>query len=390
MRPPSCHSRCFRIIYVGQMRQKTLSSRGLCCHAAGDPRIDTRCAMDKPSVFVGSSSEGLHIAEAIYAHLSYETKPKLWTHQLFLPGQYPMEVLERQLRQHAFAVLVASPDDQLIRRDMSSPAMRDNLLLEFGLFAGALGRKRAFFVCPSEPQVQLPSDLFGVIVATYDGARAGAGPDEVAAAVQVPCQQIRIVIAEEWKLICTDREKAAARIRSTERGKAVERLHDVVVQLRDAVMAVQRDAFAAVSDETSFGQVRHLAVTKVQEIAKSFDKDAQLIQVDGEVNALAQVTCDALDDLPFPRELSLERGSIRRKTIDTGLGALSAFLGGRDPLEHVQNVASDEAQMRVSALKERYMEWWDRHYPIIQQATARLQDRLFQSALELYSIEKTT
>jgi predicted nucleotide-binding protein len=97
--------------------------------------------MEKPRVFIGSSTEGLAIAEAVFANLSRDSTPTLWTHQLFLPGQYPLEVLERELGRHSFAVLVASPDDELVKRGSSSPAMRDNLLLEFGLFAGALGRR---------------------------------------------------------------------------------------------------------------------------------------------------------------------------------------------------------------------------------------------------------
>lgn len=233
--------------------------------------------MDKPPVFVGSSREGLPIVEAVYAHFAHEAKPKLRTHQLFLPGQYPMEALEKQLRQHAFAVLVASPDDELTKRGVSSPAMRDNLLMEFGLFAGALGRKRAFFLCPSEPRIELPSDLCGVVVATYDGKRVKGAADEVAAAVQVPCQQIRIVIGEEWKLIAPERDKAAAAIRASERGRAVERLHSMVLQLRDAVLAVQRDSFAAITDKSAFDQAKNGAIDKVRAIAKSFENDAKLL-----------------------------------------------------------------------------------------------------------------
>src|SRR5947207_10252496 len=114
--------------------------------------------MSKPHVFIGSSLEGLPIAEAVFSQLSYETLPKLWTHQLFLPGSYPLEALEREVRRSAFAVLVASPDDEVVKRGASSSAMRDNLLLEFGLFAGALGRQRAFFICPSTPRIELPSN----------------------------------------------------------------------------------------------------------------------------------------------------------------------------------------------------------------------------------------
>jgi predicted nucleotide-binding protein len=102
-------------------------------------------------------------AEAVFARLRDHATATLWTNQLFLPGQYPLEALEQQLRRNSFAVLVASPDDTVIKRNVQSPAMRDNLLLEFGLFAGALGRRHVFFVCPDQPRVDLPSDLFGVI-----------------------------------------------------------------------------------------------------------------------------------------------------------------------------------------------------------------------------------
>ncbi|MCZ6688082.1 MAG: nucleotide-binding protein [Planctomycetota bacterium] len=341
--------------------------------------------MDKPPVFIGSSSEGLRVAEAVFAHLSHETMPKLWTHQLFLPGQYPIETLQEQLHKNAFAILVASPDDQLIKRGVQSSAMRDNLLLEFGLFTGALGRKRAFFLCPDSPAVELPSNLLGMIVATYDGARAKGKADEIASAVQVPCQRIRIVIGEQWEIIRKKREGFTARIRASEKGKAVERLHDVVIQLRDAVMIVQRDAFAAVSDEATFTKVKRVAMQKAREIADAFSEDATLIGAAVEVDRLATVTSNALADLPFPRELALGKEAAREKMIDTGLSAIGTFLGGGDPFRHVEDAAYGEANKRVSSLKERYMEWWDRHYPIIEVATANLQDKLFHAAMDLAS-----
>ena len=45
--------------------------------------------------------------------------------------------------------MLASPDDEIFKRGTSSPAVRDNLLVEFGLFAGVLGRRRTFVSkCP--------------------------------------------------------------------------------------------------------------------------------------------------------------------------------------------------------------------------------------------------
>ena len=178
--------------------------------------------MGKPRVSIGSSSEGLLIAQAVFSALESDTVPTLWTHQLFLPGQYPLEVLERELRRHHFAVLIASPDDELFKRGLVSPAMRDNLLLEFGLFSGALGRKCAYFVCPSAPRLELPSDLFGLLTATYDSSRVRLSTADRAAAVQTACTQLREVISIEWEEIRRTEDDNAKRIRASKETQSVE------------------------------------------------------------------------------------------------------------------------------------------------------------------------
>lgn len=255
---------------------------------------------DRPSIFIGSSSEGLPIAEAIFAGLSHDARPTLWTDQLFLPGEYPLEVLEGQLRRHSFAVLVASPDDQLLKRGETAPAARDNLLLEFGLFAGVLGRRRAFFVCPDHPQVHLPSDLAGVVLARYDGQRASLGLSERAAAVQVACQQIREVVRREWVSLQQAQAAIAANVRASAKGRALQRLHYVVVQLRDGIVVIQRDALASVSDERTFDALRAAAVAKVEAVMEPIRPDASEVGIEEELRALEGATISALRALPFP------------------------------------------------------------------------------------------
>jgi hypothetical protein len=56
--------------------------------------------MDKTRIFIGSSSEGLNLATAIFSNLQLDTEPILWKHGLFLPGKFPFEVLEEQLRRY--------------------------------------------------------------------------------------------------------------------------------------------------------------------------------------------------------------------------------------------------------------------------------------------------
>lgn len=96
-------------------------------------------------------------------------------------------------------MLVASTDDEIFKREELVPAMRDNLLVEFGMLACAVGYKRVFFVCPSELELPFPSDLAGIVHAKYDTDRVARSPSDRAAAVQAPCQQIRDVIDDEWQ-----------------------------------------------------------------------------------------------------------------------------------------------------------------------------------------------
>jgi hypothetical protein len=346
--------------------------------------------MDKPRVFIGSSTEGFAIAEAVFAQLERETTPTLWTHQLFLPGQYPLEALEKQLKRHSFAVLVATPDDEIMKRGTKSPSMRDNLLLEFGLFAGALGRRRAFFICPSSPPIDLPSDLLGVVTATYDAKRVAQGPDDRAAAVQTPCQQIREVIKEEWQSIQSQKAQLASQLRASEETQAVKRLYTVATRLRDALMVVQRDAFAAFSDRTAFEEIKGRAAKEVHTIADSYLEDARRVGVEQELQQLRVATSDALLDLPFPRELSPGKEAARQKAIDVGIEALDTFLRGGDPVGHVKDVAAEEAGGRLSSLSRRYSEWWAKHSPHVRKATAKMQDALFEGLISLSSAQLET
>jgi predicted nucleotide-binding protein len=119
--------------------------------------------MDKPKVFIGSSTEGLQIAEVVHAYFNERIEATHWKGDIFLPGEFPLETLEEQLRHHSFAILVATPDDELIKRGESFQTMRDNILFEYGLFTGFLGRKRTFLLKPQEGEISIPSDVLGII-----------------------------------------------------------------------------------------------------------------------------------------------------------------------------------------------------------------------------------
>src|SRR5258708_31105500 len=113
----------------------------------------------RPKLFIGSSSEGLEVARVAKELLSADTLPTLWEDDIFLPGTITLEALEEQLTKHAFALLVATPDDLLLKREEVVTTLRDNVLFECGLFMGALGHRRTFLFAPKVTHIELPTDL---------------------------------------------------------------------------------------------------------------------------------------------------------------------------------------------------------------------------------------
>lgn len=120
-------------------------------------------------VFVGSSTESLDKATNICETLSKvdsSLESSLWK-KWFEPGFLTFEVLEEMLGSCCGAVFVATPDDRTIVRGREIACPRGNVLLEFGLVAGRLGRHNVA-VCQYGGAV-LPSDLKGLTVIEMDG-----------------------------------------------------------------------------------------------------------------------------------------------------------------------------------------------------------------------------
>lgn len=127
--------------------------------------------MTKPSIFIGSSREGLRVAQAIEFQFQDDAEITIWNEGLFNLSSGALETLVNSLDQFDFAVLVLTPDDLLLNRGAYVHSPRDNVLFELGLFMGRLGRLRTFIVCDKSAKTKLPSDLGGITVALYDGNR---------------------------------------------------------------------------------------------------------------------------------------------------------------------------------------------------------------------------
>lgn len=122
-----------------------------------------------PALFLGSSKESLPILETIIAGLdTTRVIPIPWTEDVFWPSNTAVEDLEAQLLHTDFAVLVFSPDDKIVSRDIPLESPRDNILFEFGMFLGAIGRKRTYLLKPKGMQIKIPTDLMGVEPIEYE------------------------------------------------------------------------------------------------------------------------------------------------------------------------------------------------------------------------------
>ncbi len=144
-----------------------------------------RPSNERPVVFIGSTAERLPVARAIQAACQYEPwTTRLWTDGVFGAGQTPIESLAAQIDTLDFGLLVVTADDMVETRGARSPTPRDNVVFEFGLLMGALGRERTFMVrLREERDLKLPSDLLGVkALETLPGSEADL-PSRVAPAV---------------------------------------------------------------------------------------------------------------------------------------------------------------------------------------------------------------
>lgn len=148
---------------------------------------------ERPSVFVGSSGEGLEIARAIQYQLNDVALVTVWNEGVFGLSEGTLEALVRALDRFDFAILVITPDDLVTSRGHERQAPRDNVMFELGLFMGRLGPARTFALCSDSPELKLPSDLAGVTMARFkvdDAAR------DLTAALGPSCFRVRQVIRD--------------------------------------------------------------------------------------------------------------------------------------------------------------------------------------------------
>src|SRR4051794_1835115 len=108
-----------------------------------------------PSLFIGSSSEGLEVAEYLQAALEGHCEATIWSQGVFGLSQSPLESLVTVCRRSDFAAFILTSNDMLSKQSSVEQAIRDNILFEVGFFMGGLGRYRTFVVYSRDDNLDL-------------------------------------------------------------------------------------------------------------------------------------------------------------------------------------------------------------------------------------------
>ena len=119
----------------------------------------------KPRIFIGSSAEGLIVAQRIRTFFEQDYDCYIWNDGIFQFNESFLETLLKSASLFDFGFMVFAADDISKIRNQEYNTARDNVLFEYGLFLGRVGIDRAYII--KEDSVKIPSDILGITLLSY-------------------------------------------------------------------------------------------------------------------------------------------------------------------------------------------------------------------------------
>lgn len=144
----------------------------------------------KPKIFIGSSNESIKIAKLVQKYLGEEYECVIWNNHFFDANIDTYANLAKKAIIFDYAIFIGGPDDLVFRRSNieSRISPRDNVYLEFGLYAGILSPARSYFLI--DKKCTIASDLRGITIFYYSGPRS----------IRQSCDNIKDKIQAESRL----------------------------------------------------------------------------------------------------------------------------------------------------------------------------------------------
>ncbi len=153
-----------------------------------------------------------------------------------------------------YAILVATPDDMLTKKNVKTLSMRDDVLLELGLFMAKLGRTRTYLVAPNDKPMHILSDLLGITTVDYDSPDTS---DAASEALADACERIKEAMRE------SEKELSLAMKR-----KLIKRLLVISNKNQGFVVTLQSESLKSLTDREQFEKIRIQAAERITEMIK--------------------------------------------------------------------------------------------------------------------------
>ena len=118
-----------------------------------------------PMIFIGSSTEGLAVAQRIKTFFEPDYDCFILIEGIFQFNEGFLETLLKSASLFDFGFMIFAADDISRIRNQEYNTARDNVLFEYGLFLGRVGIDRAYII--KEDTVKIPSDILGVTLLSY-------------------------------------------------------------------------------------------------------------------------------------------------------------------------------------------------------------------------------
>jgi len=259
----------------------------------------------RPAAFIASSTEGLEIAYALQQNLDRDLEATVWPQGVFRPGSIILDDVDEVVAKSDFGLFVFHPDDVVLMRGSELSSVRDNVILELGIFIGRLGRNRNFIVKPSGQALRVPTDLLGVNTAEYDAERsdgnwlAATGP--TASAIRQQVRRLGAKRDRKYEGTSTARIKHWEVYDLTDSQQAADYYQTLSRTIRDAKHKIYRSGrgFAEIGPEQE-SQIRSLI--EAERTALQNGVKVARIQTSRRASALWAEQYAALVE-EFPRQL---------------------------------------------------------------------------------------
>jgi len=123
----------------------------------------------RPQIFIASSTKSKPIADALKKALDDpQWDIEVWDEsQIFQASGTIIHTLADKAKNSDFGIIIFGRDDKTESGKQTLDSPRDNAVFEGGLFVGAVGLKRTYFVRPDGDGFKEPTDLQGVVTLRY-------------------------------------------------------------------------------------------------------------------------------------------------------------------------------------------------------------------------------